>query len=120
MSFNFFARGRFRAIVLKEFIQMRRDRLTFGMMIGIPLLQLTLFGFAINTDPKNLPAALVLGDRGPFQRSIATALKNSTYFRFTTELPNEEAAREAMRLAANKLPMKTRFMVREEFGGDES
>ena len=96
MKLSFFARGRFRAIVAKEFIQMRRDRLTFGMMIGIPLLQLTLFGFAINTDPKNLPAALVLGDRGPFGRSIVSALKNSSYFRFTEELPNEAAAQKAL------------------------
>ena len=44
--------SRFRAVLIKEFIQMRRDRLTFAMMIGVPLLQLTLFGYAINTDPS--------------------------------------------------------------------
>ena len=46
------------AVVLKEFVQMRRDRVTFGMMVGIPLLQLLLFGFAINSDPRRLPTAL--------------------------------------------------------------
>ena len=52
---------RFWAIVVKEFIQMRRDRLTFGMMIGIPLIQLVLFGYAINSDPKHLPTAIYSG-----------------------------------------------------------
>ena len=53
------------AMVLKEFVQMKRDRVTFGMMVGIPLLQLMLFGFAINTDPKRLPAAIRAADQGP-------------------------------------------------------
>ena len=51
-----FSPARFWAMVVKEFIQMRRDRVTFAMMVGVPLLQLTLFGFAINSDPKHLPA----------------------------------------------------------------
>ena len=55
MNFNL---QRFVAIVLKEFIQMRRDRLTFGMMVGIPMLQLVLFGYAINSNPKHLPTAV--------------------------------------------------------------
>src|SRR6266545_2280385 len=62
------------AIVLKEFVQMRRDRVTFAMMIGIPLLQLTLFGFAINSDPKHLPTALRAADHGPFARTLVAAL----------------------------------------------
>ena len=68
------------AIVMKEFIQMRRDRVTFGMMIGIPLMQLTLFGFAINSDPKHLPTALRLADNGPFERTLVAEMQNSTYF----------------------------------------
>ena len=68
--------GRFWAIVVKEFVQMRRDRLTFGMMIGIPILQLTLFGFAINSDPKHLPTAVVLADYGPQGRTLLGAIKN--------------------------------------------
>lgn len=59
---------------------MRRDRLTFAMMLGIPLLQLTLFGYAINSDPRHLPAAVLLADRGPQGRTLLYAMKNSTYF----------------------------------------
>jgi ABC-2 type transport system permease protein len=68
------------AVILKELIQMRRDRLTFAMMIGIPILQLTLFGFAINSDPKHLPTALRLADGGPFARTIVAEMRNSDYF----------------------------------------
>jgi ABC-2 type transport system permease protein len=60
-----FSLHRFWAVVLKEFIQMMRDRVTFGMMVGIPLMQLLLFGFAINSDPKHLPTALRAADQGP-------------------------------------------------------
>ena len=56
---RFFSFSRLRALLIKETIQMRRDRLTFAMMLGVPLMQLLLFGFAINNDPKSLPAALV-------------------------------------------------------------
>jgi ABC-2 type transport system permease protein len=68
------------AIVMKEFIQMRRDRVTFVMMVGIPLLQLTLFGYAINSDPKHLPTALRLADQGPFARTLIAEMRNSGYF----------------------------------------
>ena len=57
--------GRFWAILVKEFIQMRRDKVTFAMMFGIPLIQLPLFGYAINSDPKHLPTAMILADTGP-------------------------------------------------------
>ncbi len=82
------------AIVLKEFIQMRRDRVTFGMMVGIPLLQLTLFGYAINSDPRHLPTALRIADHGPFARTLVAALRQSDYFQVVREAPTEaEAAR---------------------------
>ena len=68
------------AVVMKEFIQMRRDRVTFGMMIGIPLLQLMLFGYAINSDPKHMPSALRLADQGPFTRTLVAEMQNSGYF----------------------------------------
>ena len=84
-----FTLHRFWAVVLKEFIQMRRDRVTFAMMIGIPLLQLTLFGFAINSDPKHLPAAVRNADQGPFARTIVWELKNSGYYVFTREAATE-------------------------------
>ena len=86
------------AIVLKEFVQMKRDRVTFAMMIGIPLLQLLLFGFAINSDPKHLPAALRTADDGPFARTFAWALKNSGYFTFVRETGSEAEAQRLLRL----------------------
>ena len=77
------------AIVVKEFIQMRRDRVTFGMMIGVPLIQLVLFGYAINADPKRLPTAVLLADYGPQGRTLLHAIRNSDYFEFTRELNSE-------------------------------
>ena len=92
-----FAWYRFWAVVVKEFIQMRRDRLTFAMMVGIPMIQLILFGFAINSDPKGLPTALLVADHSEFSRSFVRALENSSYFRVTAQ-PRNEA--EAERLIA--------------------
>ncbi len=62
------------AMSKKEFIQMRRDRVTFGMMVGIPLMQLVLFGYAINADPRHLPTAVVLADNGPQGRTLLYAI----------------------------------------------
>jgi ABC-2 type transport system permease protein len=84
-----FSIARFRAMLAKEFIQMRRDRLTFGMMIGIPLLQLILFGFAINADPKHLPAAILLADHGPEGRTLLFALQNSSYYNLVRRVKTE-------------------------------
>ena len=75
-----FSPTRFWAIVVKEFVQMRRDRLTFGMMIGIPLVQLILFGLVINSDPKHLPTAVVLADQGMQGRTVLYGIQNSGYF----------------------------------------
>jgi ABC-2 type transport system permease protein len=83
-----FSIARFMAMLVKEFVQMRRDRLTFAMMIGIPILQLTLFGFAINSDPKGLPTALHVADDSPFARSFVSALENSAYFRIVMTTPD--------------------------------
>ncbi len=94
MSARRFTFLRFWAIVLKEFIQMKRDRTTFAMMVGIPLLQLMLFGYAINSDPKQLPTALRVADQGPFARTLVSAMKHSEYFRVVAETESEaEAAR---------------------------
>jgi ABC-2 type transport system permease protein len=93
-----FAFHRFWAMVLKEFIQMRRDRGTFGMMVGIPLLQLTLFGFAINTDPKHLPTAIRAADQGPFARTLVAALKHSEYFSLDREAATEAEAEQLLQL----------------------
>src|SRR5438046_3409500 len=75
-----FAWHRFVAVLAKEFVQLRRDRLTFAMMIGVPVMQLVLFGFAINMDPKGLPAAVVAADSSTFSRSLVRALENTGYF----------------------------------------
>ena len=91
-----FSPARLWAIIVKEFTQMRRDRLTFAMMLGIPLLQLTLFGYAINSDPRHLPAAVLLADRGPQGRTLLYALQNSTYFDFTREVRSEAEGRELL------------------------
>ncbi len=92
MKVPVFSLERFVAIVIKEFIQMRRDRLTFAMMIGLPLLQLMLFGYAINTNPKNLPTVIVSQDESVFVRSIVQSLKNSQYFKIMPQTVNEKEA----------------------------
>ncbi len=86
------------AVVMKEFIQMRRDRVTFGMMVGIPLLQLTLFGYAINSDPKNLPTALRLADEGPFTRTIVAEMRASKYFELVRITDSEAEVEHMLRL----------------------
>ncbi|MBK8740334.1 MAG: ABC transporter permease [Betaproteobacteria bacterium] len=82
--------SRFLAVLIKEFRQVRRDRLTFAMMVGVPIMQLILFGFAINSDPKHLPLALVDADRSEFSRSFIAALENSAYFEITARPAGEK------------------------------
>jgi ABC-2 type transport system permease protein len=89
--------ARFIAVLRKEFVQMRRDRLTFGMIVGVPIVQLVLFGYAINTDPKGLPAALVAADDSAFARTLVRALENSQYFVFTHKSASEAEADELLR-----------------------
>jgi len=96
MSAYYFSWTRFWAVLLKEFVQMRRDRLTFAMMVGIPILQLILFGFAINADPKALPTAVLVADHGVFARSFVSALENSGYFRIVRHLRTEAEAERAL------------------------
>lgn len=91
-----FGLSRFWAIVVKEFIQMRRDRVTFGMMIGVPLIQLVLFGFAINADPKHLPTAVLMADYGAQGRTLLQAIRNSRYFQFVREVKTEQEAEEVL------------------------
>jgi ABC-2 type transport system permease protein len=92
-----FSWSRIIAMLAKEFIQLRRDRLTFAMMVAIPLLQLVLFGYAINTDPKHLPTAVLSADQSPFSRSFVRALENSGYFHVVQDIASEA---EANRLLA--------------------
>jgi ABC-2 type transport system permease protein len=88
------------AVVMKEFIQMRRDRVTFGMMVGIPLLQLTLFGYAINSDPKHLPTALRLADEGPFARTLLAEMRTSQYFDIVRVTDSEAEVQHLLRLGS--------------------
>lgn len=89
-----FSLRRFEAVLMKEFIQMIRDHLTFAMMVGIPVLQLVMFGFAINSDPRSLPTAVILGDNSTYARAIVRALENTTYFRVVAWPDNAAKAAE--------------------------
>ena len=84
MTFSF-SFARVWAVLAKEFTQMRRDRITFAMMLGIPIMQLLLFGYAINSDPKHLPTAVLVQDRGAFSRSVLMAMRHTGYFDITAE-----------------------------------
>ena len=90
---NGFSLSRWLGILIKEFIQLKRDRLTFGMIIGVPILQLLLFGFAINSDPRHLPTAVVMADPGPFARAYVAAMANSDYFKIVGSVDEREAGR---------------------------
>jgi ABC-2 type transport system permease protein len=90
---NGFSFSRWLGILIKEFIQLKRDRLTFGMIVGMPIIQLMLFGFAINSDPKHLPAAIVMADPGPFARAYVAAMENSEYFKIVGSVDEREADR---------------------------
>ena len=93
---SLFSFGRWWAIVLKEFLQLKRDRITFGMIVGVPIAQLVLFGYAINADPKRLPTAVISADQSEFTRSFLAAMKNTEYFAFREGLRDEQAARAAL------------------------
>jgi len=80
------ARWPFWAMLRKEFIQMRRDRMTLGMMIGIPAIQLALFGFAIRTEVRHLPTLILDESRTRESRELIASLVNSTYFRIVGEV----------------------------------
>jgi ABC-2 type transport system permease protein len=81
--------SRWVGIIVKEFIQLKRDRLTFGMIIGIPVLQLILFGYAINADPKRLPTAVLSADSSPYSRSLLAAMQTSGYFRIEKNVADQ-------------------------------
>jgi ABC-2 type transport system permease protein len=87
-SFGFWRRSY--AMLLKEFIQLRRDRVSFAMIVMIPVMQLMLFGYAINTTPRNLPSAVLLQEDSDLGRSILKAMENTAYFRFTREVHTVE------------------------------
>ena len=90
MTHRFFSLRRLNALLKKEFIQMRRDRVTFAMMLGVPLMLLILFGFAINNDPKGLPAALVTTSNDHYTRAMVSALETTGYYRFDHHVSSAE------------------------------
>ncbi len=89
------------AVLIKEFIQLRRDRVSFAMIIMIPLVQLMLFGYAINTNPRHLPTAVLLQEQSDVGRAVLAALQNTKYFK-VTEFPRSEAELDHM-LASGKV-----------------
>ena len=102
MTHRVFSLRRCLAIAYKEALQLRRDRFTFGMIIGIPVVQLLLFGYAINNDPKHLPTAFVPGEETIFTRSVESALRTSDYFRITGVMSEKDA--ENARLLRGEKP----------------
>ncbi len=88
-----FSLRRFWAMVCKEFLQMRRDRITFAMMLGIPVLQMVLFGYAINSDPRHLPTAILSADNSVFSHRIVAAMQSSSYFDLVRTIDSEEEAK---------------------------
>ncbi len=90
------------AMLVKEFIQLKRDRVSFAMIIMIPLIQLLLFGYAINTNPRHLPTAVLLQEHSDLGRSILAALKNTEYFD-VTQRPRNEAELDDLILAGKVL-----------------
>ena len=95
---NSYSAHRLWAIMVKEFVQMRRDRLTFAMMVGIPILQLILFGFAINSDPKALPTVVLSAEQSSFSRSFVVALEHTGYFKIVGQVSRESEADQALAL----------------------
>ena len=91
-----FSFARLGAMLVKEFLQMRRDRVTLGMIIGVPVMQLLLFGFAINLNPKALPTAISIDDTGTFSRSVVAALQNSGYFDVIEQTNSPSKARKLL------------------------
>lgn len=94
---RFFSLTRFLAVLTKEFIQMRRDRVTFAMMIGVPVMQLLMFGYAIDTDPHKLPTLVEMGDESVIARSVLMGMKTSDYFDFIGVVTSAEAGEQALR-----------------------
>ncbi len=92
-----FSLQRFGAVLYKEFIQMRRDHVTFAMMIGLPIMQLLLFGFIINSDARHLPTLVEMGDNGPLTRAVIAGMQNSSYFDFKGPVAGVAEGEEALR-----------------------
>lgn len=103
--FKYFSWKRLAAIIIKEFIQLLRDRGTLAIIVGIPIMQLILFGYAINTNPKHLPTVIIAKDHSDFTRTFIAGLQNTDYFKIMGEAKNEAAAKYL--LATNQ----TQFVI---------
>lgn len=88
------------AMLTKEFIQLKRDKTTFSMIIGIPIIQLLLFGYAINTNPTNLPTVINAQDNSVFTRTFLEGMKNTGYFKFIKVAQSEEEGRRALQVGS--------------------
>ena len=95
---------------------MRRDRVTFAMMIGIPIMQLLLFGYAINTDPRHLPTLVEMNDSGPVTRSILASMESSTFFDFQGVVSGREDGDRALRDGTRKLRRRDPSGIRARRG----
>ena len=84
------------AILIKEFIQLTRDRLTYAMILAVPVIQLLLFGYAVNGNPRHLPAAVLMQDRGVLSRSVLSAMRNTDYFDFVLDARSPEELDRAL------------------------
>jgi ABC-2 type transport system permease protein len=93
---NGFSAVRWWSIVLKEFTQLRRDRLTFAMIVGIPIVQMAIFGYGINTNPRHLDTAIISADSSDITRAFIRAMQDSSYFKIVGTLPDEAAGRDAL------------------------
>jgi ABC-2 type transport system permease protein len=107
------------AMIFKETLQLRRDRLTFAMMFGIPIMQLVLFGFAINNDPKGLPTAVLASDHSALTRALISTIGNTGYFSFTNAVATEKEADELLQRGAVQFIITipgdfTRKLIRRE------
>ena len=92
-NFSFY---RLWGLIIKEFTQFRRDRSTFVIIIFMPILQLTIFGLAINMNPKNLPTSLINSDNGPFSRTLIHQMQNTNYFKFDHYPQSEQEAKKLL------------------------
>ncbi len=107
------------AMIFKEALQLRRDRLTFAMMFGIPIMQLVLFGFAINNDPKGLPTAVLAADHSAITRALVSTIGNTGYFSFTNAVATEAEADSLLQRGAVQFVITipgdfTRRLIRHE------
>src|SRR6187399_499786 len=82
-AFGFWRRSY--AMLVKEFIQLRRDRVSFAMIVMVPVMQLVLFGYAINTTPRHLPTAVLIQEDSDLAHAVLKAFENTSYFRFTRQ-----------------------------------